>query len=118
MKRFIYSHSVCAHTTLFAGRFCQYDYGKNGNLAKYGRPTPPDYDLSKITAPGYLLYSGNDLVVDHIHDIPRLYNALGNCTGTYFVPVSTFSHQDFVTGISAPNTVYSEVLKFFSQYSK
>lgn len=101
---------------MFAGHFRQYDYGKNGNLVKYGRATPLDYDLSKTLAPGYLLYSANDLIVDHVHDIPRLYKALGNVTGTYFVPISTFSHLDFVIGKSATNTVYSEILKFFAKY--
>jgi hypothetical protein len=31
-----------------------------GNLLKYGRINPPDYDLSKVTAPLAFYYSDND----------------------------------------------------------
>lgn len=36
------------------------DYGMFVNQIKYGRLTPPDYDLKKITAPIALHYSDND----------------------------------------------------------
>lgn len=31
-----------------SGKFAQYDYGKSENQKRYGRDTPPDYDISKI----------------------------------------------------------------------
>jgi hypothetical protein len=31
-----------------------------GNILKYGRFTPPDYDVSKVTAPVVLHYADND----------------------------------------------------------
>lgn len=43
-----------------SAKFRKFDYGWIQNLIKYGQMTPPDYDLSKITAPVYLHYSGND----------------------------------------------------------
>jgi hypothetical protein len=33
-----------------------------GNLAIYGRITPPEYDLRKVTAPVALHYSANDML--------------------------------------------------------
>lgn len=42
------------------GKFRQYDYGLVGNLLRYRRINPPDYDLSKVTAPLALYYSDND----------------------------------------------------------
>ena len=49
---------------LFQGRevFQHYDYGKKGNLERYGSPEPWIYDLSKVTAPIYLYYGLNDLI--------------------------------------------------------
>ena len=32
------------------GRFAKYDFGKEGNMVKYGQETAPDYDLSKVGA--------------------------------------------------------------------
>jgi hypothetical protein len=43
-----------------AGKFRQYDYGLVKNLLIYGHLSPPDYDLSKVTAPVALHYSEND----------------------------------------------------------
>lgn len=44
-----------------SGHFRKYDYGLIGNLAKYGKIAPPDYDIEKITTPVALYYSQNDL---------------------------------------------------------
>lgn len=41
-------------------KFRKYDYGFFGNLAEYGHTSPPDYDISKITAPVALYYGEND----------------------------------------------------------
>lgn len=43
-----------------SGKFRQYDFGLLGNMAKYGSISPPDYELSKVTAPIALHYSDND----------------------------------------------------------
>jgi hypothetical protein len=37
-----------------------FDYGYFENKRVYGQSAPPDYELSKITAPVFLHYSGND----------------------------------------------------------
>lgn len=46
-----------------SGRFCHYDYGPSGNLLHYKTKTAPDYDLSRITAPTYVIYSKEDTLV-------------------------------------------------------
>lgn len=43
-----------------SGKFRNFDFGWFKNIRVYGSLSPPDYDLSKITAPVYLHYSGND----------------------------------------------------------
>lgn len=43
--------------------FIPYNYGWLGNLMRYGQTSPPPYDLKKITAPVYIFYGPNDLLV-------------------------------------------------------
>lgn len=74
--------------------------------------------MRKVTAPGYIIYSASDLLVDHVFDIPRLYDALANCRGKLLVPVPAFNHLDFAIGKSAPNIVYSAVINFFHSILK
>jgi lysosomal acid lipase/cholesteryl ester hydrolase len=40
--------------------FRKYNYGKATNLEIYGQETPPNYDISKITAPVALYWGQND----------------------------------------------------------
>jgi lysosomal acid lipase/cholesteryl ester hydrolase len=40
--------------------FMKYDYGPEKNLEVYGQISPPEYDLSKITAPVALYWAEND----------------------------------------------------------
>lgn len=44
------------------GRFGYYDYGEQ-NLEVYGRETPPDYQIGKITAPVCTYFAENDALV-------------------------------------------------------
>lgn len=44
-------------------KFRKFDYGVFNNLNRYGSIEPPDYDISKITAPIALFYSENDNLV-------------------------------------------------------
>ena len=40
--------------------FTKFDYGPDGNQERYGQPTPPVYDMSKVTAPVALVWGEND----------------------------------------------------------
>ena len=55
-------------------RFCAFDYG-DGNQDIYGQETPPDYDLTKVTAPVALYWGDNDWLaaqtVSHVHFVCR-----------------------------------------------
>lgn len=57
----------------FPGEFAEYNYGRQGNLKRYGRDLPPLYDFSKITSYVALYYSNADVVAPttvtiHIHE--------------------------------------------------
>lgn len=54
-------HYVQAYTK---EKFSQYYYSTFGNLMKYGRFNPMEYNLTKITVPISLHYSENDLLAD------------------------------------------------------
>lgn len=45
-------------------KFSEYNYSTFGNLMKYGRFNPREYNLTKITVPISLHYSKNDLLAD------------------------------------------------------
>ncbi|CAL8121103.1 unnamed protein product [Orchesella dallaii] len=44
-------------------RFQRYDYGRRGNLIKYGKTQPPTYNLDGMTVPTYIFYGESDNLV-------------------------------------------------------
>lgn len=46
----------------FLDYFRKYDYGKVGNIIHYNSTTPPNYDLSKVTAATYIYQSKYDII--------------------------------------------------------
>ncbi|KAJ8716127.1 hypothetical protein PYW08_013412 [Mythimna loreyi] len=91
--------------------FRRYDHGSIlANLAKYGTATPPSYDLSKISAPVFLHYSKSDPLAV-VADVDRLFSEIGSkILSRFLVPLSSFSHIDFMYGISAKELVYDRVI--------
>lgn len=98
-----------------SGYFRQWDYQPFENLHHYQSLYPPEYDLEKITAPIYLIYSLNDWMSSEI-DVNRLYKKLANCRGKFVVADKNFNHLDFLYGIDAPELVYSKVIGLASKY--
>ncbi|XP_055849510.1 lipase 1-like [Episyrphus balteatus] len=93
-----------------SGRFRQYDYGKMGNIQKYGRKTPPDYDLSKVTGKVAIYYAKNDYLTVP-RDMEKLIQGLPNVVEKYLVEYPQFNHIDFVWGVNARELVYYELLR-------
>ncbi|CAG9858471.1 unnamed protein product [Phyllotreta striolata] len=77
-----------------SGHFRKYDFGLIGNLGKYGSVFPPNYDLGKVKAPVYLIFSHNDWLAG-LKDVDRLQNELGNFAGKILVSEESFNHLDF-----------------------
>lgn len=46
--------------TVGAQRFQRMDWGPDGNMAAYGTPTPPAYNLTAVAAPVVLFFGDND----------------------------------------------------------
>ncbi|KAM8716817.1 hypothetical protein ACLKA7_003654 [Drosophila subpalustris] len=80
-------------------RFCQYDFGRD-NQRIYGRSTPPDYALERVTAPVGLYYGQNDYLAA-VEDVQRLAKRLPNVVVNHMYPNKNFNHIDMMWGISA-----------------
>lgn len=93
-----------------SGHFRLYDLGFASNLIRYGSRNPPNYDLSKISAPVALHYSLNDWLAEPI-DVYELNAGLGNSVGLFQVPMAEFNHLDFVWAIDAKALLWDRVLE-------
>ncbi len=89
--------------------FRKYDFGDKNPDHYDGNHTPPEYDLSKITAPLHLFYGDNDKFVAE-EDFLRLVKELPNVKTAHKVPFEGWQHNDFVYGVDAPEFVY-EIIK-------
>ncbi|CAG5025864.1 unnamed protein product [Parnassius apollo] len=88
--------------------FRRYDHGVLKNLRVYRSIKPPNYDLSNIVAPVFLHYSDKDPLA-HVNDVDRLFVELG--AGIKIrVPMTSFSHLDFIWGIDAKTLLYERVI--------
>ncbi|XP_055952419.1 gastric triacylglycerol lipase-like [Argiope bruennichi] len=99
-----------------SGKFGKYDYGKRGNIKRYGQDTPPQYDLTKITAPVALMWSLNDELGDPV-DVGLLIPKLKSLIEVYEVPAPLFNHGDFVLALHAKTLLYDEVMKVLRKYA-
>lgn len=88
-----------------SGHFRQYDK----RIFRLG-PPPKDYNLSKVTAPVYLICGRNDWLSD-LRDVKKLYSMLPNVAGTLIVKDEKWNHLDFMYGIDAPELVYKYVIE-------
>lgn len=91
-----------------SGKFRRYDYGDEGNMERYNDTTPPDYDLTGITLPISIFYSGNDWLSDH-KDVEVLIEQLPNVKFVNYI--EPFNHWDFLYAEIASDVVYSDIVK-------
>ncbi|OXA55776.1 Lipase 3 [Folsomia candida] len=99
---------------LFYKKAQAYDYGRNGNMKKYGQSTPPRYNLENVTAPMALYSSDHDYLVGH-EDVLRLSNELKNVI-KYKKIVGKFYHTDFMIGSDAHKLLYPDVIQVFDKF--
>ncbi|XP_077533938.1 gastric triacylglycerol lipase-like [Haemaphysalis longicornis] len=90
-------------------RFRKFNYGLFKNKRIYGQWTPPDYDVSRVTAPVAIYWSMNDWMADP-KDIRLLAHTLPNVVLTYQVADPDFSHVDFTLSVLARRYVYPALL--------
>ncbi|KAH8376737.1 hypothetical protein KR093_001124, partial [Drosophila rubida] len=91
-------------------RFGQYDYGSETNQRVYGRSTPPDYALERITAPVGLYYGQNDYLTA-VEDVQRLAKRLPNVVMNHLYPNKKCNHVDMVWGINSRRLAQPQMLE-------
>ncbi|XP_047996958.1 lipase 3-like [Leguminivora glycinivorella] len=100
---------------VISGQFRKFDYGSGENQARYGVSTPPDYDLSRVTAPVSLVYSDADWLCD-ARDVDKLYNRLPNAIDIHKVPSRNFNHLDFVFAKDVKSLIFERLSKLLAHF--
>jgi len=75
-------------------RFTKFDFGGPENVKRYGRPTPPDYNLGNIKVPVYMFLGKYDTLVNDID----LQSLLRDLSGSVSVKYQIYSagHMTFL----------------------
>ncbi|XP_020808895.1 lipase 3 [Drosophila serrata] len=97
--------------------FRQYDWGTKLNNELYGQDLPPDYDLSKITAPTHLYSSTNDALCGP-EDVNTLVSRFTNLVEDYRVPVQSFNHLDFIIARNMKELVNDPIIRRINAYEE
>jgi pimeloyl-ACP methyl ester carboxylesterase len=92
-----------------------YDYGSAAaNIAQYGQPTPPQYDLSKVNVSCALYHGSNDILADPT-DVSELVQKLPKIVKNSLQP--QFAHLDYSWGYdSATVTMYMDIMSLLNTY--
>uniref|UniRef100_A0A182PA26 Lipase n=1 Tax=Anopheles epiroticus TaxID=199890 RepID=A0A182PA26_9DIPT len=95
---------------VLSNRFEMYDYGKLKNVLIYGSDTPPEYDLSLVTAPVMMYYGLNDFLATP-EDVNRLAKKLPNLRKSIPVDDVLFNHLDFLIANEVRHLLYEPVIE-------
>ncbi|XP_053607252.1 lipase 1-like [Plodia interpunctella] len=85
------------------------------NIERYGRPTPPEYDLNRVTVPTHLYYSYSDDIA-HYLDVEHLADNLPNVIDRIIMERFSFTHFDFIWGIDVKEQLYDKLLEIMLSY--
>ncbi|XP_017844959.2 lipase 1 [Drosophila busckii] len=97
-----------------SNRFCRYDLGKQ-NQRVYGRATPPEYPVERITAPVALFYAKNDFL-SAVEDVQRLAKRLPNLVENHLYSYKKWNHIDILWGISARRVAQPRMLQVLQHW--
>ncbi|XP_069676693.1 lipase 3-like [Periplaneta americana] len=98
-----------------SGRFQQFDYGTKKNIEYYGQPSPPDYDVKKMTTPISLYYGEGDPFVNP-EGVKYLSELLPHLVSINRAPPPKFNHNDPVFAIEAKQIVFDPILNVMKMY--
>lgn len=93
-----------------ADRFQKYDKGYLNNGIEYnGQTTPPEYNLTKVTAPVIVFHSENDVFATP-KDVEKCVKKLGNVEEVQLIQDKLFTHVDFTYAIDADKYIYNRII--------
>lgn len=90
------------------GQFSYYDYGRNRNIKLYGKPAPPNYDLSQVHARVVNIWGENDWLSPP-EDVRRTLSEMPNVVRNIRVSMNSWNHLDFVYGKDSDKFVYRHI---------
>jgi pimeloyl-ACP methyl ester carboxylesterase len=100
-----------AQLHLLKDEFRKYDFGSDEkNIARYGTPIPPEYDLNNVQVPVALFVGDKDDLADPM-DAQILADHLPNLALFEIVDYVGFTHMDFVTAVDADKLIYKTILE-------
>jgi hypothetical protein len=99
---------------LVSGKFAQFDYGKIKNKEIYGKSEPPEYDLSKITAPVVSWFGLNDNLATP-EDVKRLSSHLERHVINE-VPWMRFNHMSFLIANNIGQLLHRDVMTIVRKF--
>jgi len=98
-----------------SGKFRMWDYGFFGNRKHYGKSSPPDYDLKKVTAPIALHYSDNDWLAA-VKDVDKLAAQLPNLINKFRVGHNRWNHLDYTYALEMAYYVNERIISLMKRY--
>ncbi|XP_061386644.1 lipase 3-like [Musca vetustissima] len=98
-----------------SGYFRQYDFGVEGNMARYNQSTPPDYNLANVNTrfPIHLYYSDYDELSTR-RDIEKLTGIMGSRSVEHFIPLKNFAHIDFLWATNVKEVQNNRILQIMN----
>uniref|UniRef100_A0A8B9I6R5 Lipase n=2 Tax=Anser TaxID=8842 RepID=A0A8B9I6R5_9AVES len=102
------------HQIAHADRFQAYDYGLKENMKKYNQPTPPAYNIERISTPIAVWSGGQDKFAD-TKDIAKLLSQITNLC--YYKHIPEWGHLDFVWGLDATERMYRKIIELMIKYA-
>lgn len=90
--------------------FARFDFDPITNLLKYGRFTPPPFDMSRVTVPAYIHYGLADRETN-FRDLYILADRLANTIGMFRAKRETFNHYDFAWASDAKTQIYERLFE-------
>jgi pimeloyl-ACP methyl ester carboxylesterase len=97
-------HFLQLHTS---GKFQQFDH-LDQNIIHYNSPNPPEYDLSKVTAPIHLYGGSQDNLIppEDVETLRKLLPNVRSCED-----LEDWNHIDVMLGRDSRDVLYSKILK-------
>ncbi|XP_050514665.1 uncharacterized protein LOC114329267 isoform X1 [Diabrotica virgifera virgifera] len=97
-----------------SGKFRRYDYGVL-NIKKYKSISPPEYNVSAITAPIAIYYSQNDFFAA-VKDVELLASHLPNIAKLRMIEDKRFNHVDYIWAKDVGTIINEDVIATQNKY--
>lgn len=97
-------------------RFAKVDLGPIENLVRYGKVTPPVYDLSKVNVPVAVFLGDQDTLGD-IVDNDYLRREIRPDIVVDWQIINEYAHLDFTWGVDAHVRLYPRIIRLLQAFA-